>query len=104
MYLLPCVTFALQVSRLGAVHAAGSGPGPASDGVGGGLYHGCERLPTRIIQLRRAAAWQLHYAVRRDAMLAGFGGVRQEQGWDAEAAGDNMQACFILPGAGNPAA
>ena len=49
-YLLPSVTFAPEVSRrLGAVHAAASGPRPASDGAGGGLGHGCERLPTHIM-------------------------------------------------------
>ena len=102
--LLPGVTFCAKVSRLGAVHAAASGPGPASDGAAGGLGHGCERLPTHIIQIRRAAAQQLCHAERRDAMLSGFGGVRQEQALDADDGGGTVQACCTLPEAGDPVA
>jgi hypothetical protein len=76
LYLLPCVSFAVQFSRLGAVHGAAGGRRSVANGAAAGLDHGYKPLPTRIIRLRRAAAQQL---LNRGASRSAGGSFRRSE-------------------------
>ena len=74
--LLPCLSFAVQFSRLGAVHGAAGGRRSVANGAAAGLDHGYKPLPTRIIRLRRAAAQQL---LNRGASRSAGGSFRRSE-------------------------